>query len=150
MEGNIDNLINRLNNMGTLVRREMERPLMIAGEIVRANIVKGIRGQKFDFAPLSPVTKEAKSKPRKRGGFTISAGTDGILMDQTDYVGSFAVEQIDWDEVHVGTDHPQGRALEHGYEPRNLPARPHVAPALEESRDKIEEKLGDAFKEIFK
>lgn len=141
MEGNIDDLINRLNNMGTLVRREMERPLMIAGEIVRANIVKGIRGQKFDFAPLAEATIERKKQKNY---------SDLILIAQGDYVASFAVEQQDWDEVHIGTNHAQGRALEHGYEPRNLPARPHVAPALEESRDKIEEILGDAFKEIFK
>lgn len=141
MEGNIDNLINRLNNMGTLVRREMERPLLIAGEIVRANIVKGIRGQKFDFAPLVESTIERKKQKNY---------SDLILIAQGDYVASFAVEQEDWDEVHIGTNHAQGRALEMGYEPRNLPARPHVAPALEASREKVEEKLGEAFKEIFK
>jgi HK97 gp10 family phage protein len=141
MEGNIDNLINRLNNMGTLVRREMERPLLIAGEIVRANIVKGIRGQKFDFAPLAESTIERKKQKNY---------SDLILIAQGDYVASFTVEQEDWDEVHIGTNHAQGRALEFGYEPRNLPARPHVAPALEASREKVEEKLGEAFKEIFK
>ena len=38
MEGNIDELINKLNDMGKIVKEEMNKPLMIAGEIVRANI----------------------------------------------------------------------------------------------------------------
>jgi hypothetical protein len=140
MDGNIDVLINRLNDMGSILKKNMERPLLIAGEVVRTNIVKGIRGQKYNFKPLAPSTVEQKARQKH---------SNLILIAQGDYMGSFTVEQRDWDEVHIGTNHNQGRALEFGYKPRNLPARPHVGPGLEESREKIKDILEDGFKQVF-
>ncbi|MCL2154046.1 MAG: phage morphogenesis protein [Leptospirales bacterium] len=150
MEEGFDDFIKKLNNAGTLLKENMENALMVSGEIVRGNIVKGIRGQKYNFVPLAPATLKAKSKPRKRGKYTIRAGSRLTLVDQSDYVASFAVEKKDWDEVQVGTNHPQGRALELGYAPRNLPARPHVAPAFEESIDVVQKTLQDALSGVFK
>lgn len=141
MEGNIDDLINRLNNMGKIVQQEMRRPLRIAGEIVRTNTVKGIRGQKFNFKPLAESTIEQKKRKKY---------SNLILIAQGDYMASFAVEQKDWNDVQIGTNHAQGRALEFGYKPRNLPARPHLGPAFDESQDKIGEILNEAFQGIFK
>lgn len=141
MDGNIDDLIGRLAGLSTVVRKRMERPLMVSGEVVRANIVKGIRGQKFNFAPLKPATVERKQLKNK---------SSLILISEGDYMASFAVEQKRWDEVQIGTNHKQGRALEFGYKPRRLQKRPHVAPALKASEKKIHELLEQGFKEVFK
>lgn len=132
-----DNIKYFENNM----QKHMSIALEVAAEIVRANVVKGIRDQKYLFAPLSIYTKEYK---QKKGLSPL------ILIAEGDYLASFTTEKVDWDEVHIGSNHPQSRALEFGYEPKGLPARPHLAPALADSVNEVIDTLQDAFAKIFK
>ncbi len=129
-----------LENIERAMQDHMGDALETAGELLRGNIVKGIRNQKFDFAPLAESTKKTKIRDNK---------SPLILIREGDYLASFAVKREGWDKVHVGSNHPQGRALEHGYEPGNLPARPHVAPALGESAEEILDTLGNGLATVF-
>lgn len=128
---------------------ELGNALERSGEIVRKNIVKGIRDQSFGFAPLKPRTMEAKLSQRIRSGHIIGPGSSLILIDQGDYLASFTVVAKN-SEVMIGTNHPQARALEFGYEPRNLVARPHCEPGLKQSEEEVKEEMAAAFRECFK
>ncbi len=147
LEGDWDKFLN-LKNLNIV--KQMDNALVTAGEVVRRNIVKGIQEQRIEGPSLKSTTLEAKSKPRKRGKDTIPSGSNLKLIDQGDYVSSFATEQVSETEVHVGSNHDQARALEFGYAPRNLPARPHVGPAVERSMDEMGEVLRESFEGAFK
>ncbi len=140
MEGNFDRLLDILGDFRERMEDTMAGPLEEAGEVVRAHIVKGIRDQKWAWPPLAPSTVERKAL-KKQSPLT--------LIAEGDYFASFTTERVRWDEVHVGTNHPQGRALEFGYGPRALPPRPHMGPALEESREEVAEVLEAGYQEVF-
>jgi hypothetical protein len=110
--------------------------LEIAGEVVRGNIVKGIRDQKWNFKPLAESTLK-KKKERQ------------ILIETSDYVNSFAVQKTSNLEVQVGTVEPRARALEFGREEVNLPPRPHVGPGFRDSKNEVAKILGDGFAGAF-
>ncbi|TAL31584.1 MAG: phage morphogenesis protein [Spirochaetes bacterium] len=140
MEGNFDRLMELLENFKEHMEDKMASPLEEAGEIVRKNIVKGIRDQKWLMPPLAAKTGLRKAK---------LGHSPLILIAKGDYFASFTTERIRWDEVHVGTNHPQGRALEFGYAPRGLPARPHMTPALEESMPEVMEVIEEGYRKVF-
>jgi phage gpG-like protein len=127
----------------------MERSLERSGEIVRKNIVKGIRSQEFNFAPLKDSTLAAKSKTRKRSGHMIPAGSNLVLIDQGDYLSSITSVRKD-DEVMIGTNHPQARRLELGFETTGQEARPHFEPGLKMSEDEYREELMTSLQECFR
>ena len=114
------------------ITEKLEGTLERGGEIIRKNIVKGIRNQEFNFEPLKPATVAAKSKPRVRSGHQIPAGSSLILIDQGDYLSSITSVKKDG-EILVGTNHPQGKRLEFGFEPTGQVARPHFQPGLDAS-----------------
>jgi len=138
-----------LGGLSDRVSNGMADGLERSGEIVRKNIVKGIRNQEFNFAPLKPSTIEAKSKPRNRAGHSIPAGSNLILIDQGDYLSSITAVRKG-DEELIGTNHPQGRRLEFGDETNGQEARPHFEPGLAKSEDEVKEELMESFKECFK
>jgi hypothetical protein len=128
------------------VAKKLEVVTEQCGEIIRGDIIKAIRDQKIQGPPLKKETREAKSKPRYRTSIRkdgtkvkrrVPSGSDKRLIDQGDYMSSFVSEKIRYDKVRIGTNHPQARALEKGYAPRNLPARPHVDPAVRISKMKV-------------
>ncbi|MBN2435584.1 MAG: phage morphogenesis protein [Spirochaetes bacterium] len=92
--------------------------------IARKQIIKNIRDQKIEGPDLLPQTRAKKRGSQK-------------LIEKGDYLSSYTTKQISKTEAHVGTNHPQARALELGYEPRNLAARPHVGPAFEEAQEEM-------------
>lgn len=148
---NVDDFITYLDGVVDNIEKAEVKGLSQCGEHLRGNIVKGIRDQKHGFEPLKEETLKAKADTkRKRGGETIGKGSSLILIDKSDYVSSFS-SNVDRAKksVIVGTDHDQGRALEFGYEPRNLPARPHIGPALDESIPGFETILTDVLQEAF-
>ena len=134
------NKFNELKDMDKHIKKHIGNALEISGEVVRAKIVKGISRQSFDFVALADSTIERK---RKLGKSPLT------LVENSDYVSSFAVDRIKWDEVLVGTTMPQGRALEFGFASRNLPARPHVGPALEDSKEEIMKRMYAGVEKIF-
>lgn len=134
------NFFDRANNIGSSIQETMGNALEVSAENIRAAVIKGIRDQKYSYAPLAQRTKEYK---QKKGLSPL------ILIAEGDYLSSFATKKINWDEVHIGSNHPQSRALEFGYEPRGLPARPHFAPAMLDSVDEVITTLQGAFTHLF-
>ncbi len=143
--GDWDRMIKNLGNVGNVLQDSMGDALETGAEHFRGAIIKGIRDQKWPHPPLKESTKEKKDK---------AGQSDKILIAEGDYLSSFAVEKVAWDEVHVGTNHPQGRALEFGYEPRNLPARAHVGPAIDEETEEyldiLQKGMGHMFENLFR
>ncbi|GAB4220026.1 MAG: hypothetical protein Kow00102_05730 [Spirochaetota bacterium] len=137
--GNWD-FFDNAKHIDTHIREHMGNALETAAEIVRANVVKGIRDQRYPFAPLAQRTKEYKQ---------MKGLSPLILIAEGDYLASFTTKKVSWDEVHIGSNHPQSRALEFGYEPRGLPARPHLGLALAESTHDVMSTLRDAFATMF-
>lgn len=143
MEGNIDKLLNILGGLNSHIQNHMGDALERAGEIVRKHVVTGIRDQRWPMPPLAARTIDRKMKLRQ---------SRLILIARGDYFASFAVARVSWDEVHMGTNHAQGRRLEFGYPPGSkdiTPSRPHVGPALDDSRDEVLEELLEGYKTVF-
>jgi len=123
------------------MEKHMGDALERGAEIVRGYIVKGIRDQSLGHTPLKPATLARKAKKSQ---------SDLILIAEGDYIASFATDKEAWDTVHVGTNFPQSRAMEHGYEPAGIPARPHVEPALEASIEEYLEELQSGLSEMWR
>lgn len=146
-----DRLARVLGDAPAALRRETDRAVARTAHVVRSRTVKGIGGEyQMDFAPLSE--RYARWKKRHRGSNLILVS--GIRRGKKQQVGgnyrnSFAVEKRREGVYEVGSNHPQARALEMGYEPRNLPARPHLTRALDESRDDYRREVLGALQRAF-
>ncbi|EMM99144.1 phage virion morphogenesis family protein [Leptospira noguchii str. 1993005606] len=111
--------------------------------IVQANVIKGIRSQKYksDWPELSETTKERKEE---KGKSPLTLIEDGELS------ASFEIVKGNDSTVIVGTNSPYARVHEFGFETKNIPARPYFRPALEDSKKLILKNFKDALREIFK
>jgi len=125
LTGDWDKFLN-LKNIESAMREHMGDALERGAELLRGNVVKYIRDQKGNWPPLAESTVKQKAAKNQ---------SDLILIAEGDYESSFATDRKSWDEVQMGSNHPQSRALEFGYEPRGLQARPHFWPAMEEGID---------------
>lgn len=110
--------------------------------ILQANIIKGIRSQKYrtNWPELSEATKERKKKLRL---------SPLILIAHGEYSASFETRKHDSTTYEVGTNAPQARRLEFGFETGGTKERPHVRPAMKDSIEPIRENYGNAISEIF-
>ncbi|EMJ66174.1 HK97-gp10 family putative phage morphogenesis protein [Leptospira sp. P2653] len=111
--------------------------------LVQANIIKGIRSQKYKsgWPELAETTKEKKQKEGK---------SPLTLIEEGELSSSFEIVKENDSTVVVGTNSPYARIHEFGFETKNIPARPYFRPALEDSKELIIENFKDALKEIFK
>jgi hypothetical protein len=50
----------------------------------------------------------------------------------------------------IGTNHPQARRLEFGFETTGQVARPHFEPGLKKSEDEVREELMTSLQECFR
>ncbi|UPY80431.1 phage virion morphogenesis protein [Leptospira weilii] len=109
--------------------------------VVQANIIKGIRSQKYKsgWPELAETTKEKKQK-EGRSPLT--------LIEEGDFPLRLKLKEND--SRVVGTNSPCTRIHEFGFETKIIPARPYFRPALEDSKELIIENFKDALKEIFK
>ncbi|AXR68240.1 phage morphogenesis protein [Leptospira mayottensis] len=110
--------------------------------LVQANIIKGVRSQKYksNWPELSEATKARKQKKGK---------SSLTLIEDGEYSASFEITK-EGDSRAIGTNSKQARAMERGFEAKGIPARPHVGPAYEESKKAIIENVRNVMKEIFK
>lgn len=131
LTGDWDKFMN-LANVESAMRDHMGAALARGAEVVRGSVVKFIRDQKGNWPALKPETIERKEKEGQ---------SDLTLIAEGDYMSSITTDQRAWDEVHVGTNHPQARAQEFGYEPAGIPARAHFWPGTEEA-------IGDYLEEL--
>lgn len=72
------------------------------------------------------------------------------LIEEGDYSASYEIVKEGDSTRIVGTNSIQARVLERGFEAKGISARPHVGPALEDSKELILQNFRDVLKEIFK
>ncbi len=92
--------------------------------LLQARIVKKIRHQEENHAPLSENYLQSK---RKKNSL--------ILVNEGDYSNSFEMRKVKDGVYEVGTNAKQARVMEFGFAEKNIPARPHVQPAFDEVQD---------------
>lgn len=127
--------IGALNNIGKNLEKNLDKACARTAHIVRTYTVKGIRDQSFNFSPLSPKYAERKKALGGSNKILMSGvRSENSSTPSQNYVNSFAVEKLQSCEYLVGSDFPQAHALENGFEERNLPARPHLEPALQKAQ----------------
>ena len=149
MPQGFDKFFKALDGHSKGVHKNMDNALRRSAEILRTNVTKGIHSQKWSSAwpALSPEYLEQKESRGDNTNILISGHRSPTSKSPAqNYVQSFAVAKRKQLSYAVGTNHPQGRALEHGFEARGLPARPHLEPALKESEKAIKNELQKGFK----
>ncbi|MBE7439121.1 MAG: phage morphogenesis protein [Spirochaetales bacterium] len=119
----------------------LERGLGRAAAAVQRNATLGIRRQLFrgEWPGLTPAY--ATRKAMKGHG-------TAILIAEGDLSGSIEMSRKSTLLFAVGTNIVYSRAQELGYAPRNLPARPFMAPALRESESEIKASIMEAVSSI--
>lgn len=127
-------LMKSVAGLDTQLEKVTEKNAML----LQANLIKGIRNQKYksQWPDLKPKTK--KQKERKNLSELILVGTG-------DLSSSFEIAKISGQEFQVGTNNPYARAHEYGYAPRGIPARPYFKPAFEDSLEPMKENWKEAF-----
>lgn len=145
-----DKLLGVLSGIPSKVERKADMAVSKSAQLIRRNVIKEIGEQPAAWPRLS--AKYAAQKSMKGGSNLILVSgirTRKSRTPVTNYRNSFEVEKSGKAQYDVGSNYPQARALEYGFEPRNLPARPHFEPAVEKSRDDILENYSNFLKEVF-
>ena len=138
-----------LDNYPKTMQKNMDNSLRRSAEIVRTNVIKGIHAQKWSssWPKLSPQYLAQKESRGDNPNILISGyRAPSSQIPHEHYVQSFSVEKRKNLSYVIGTNYPQARALEYGFEARGIPARPHLAPALKESEEEIKSELTKGFK----
>ena len=131
-----DQIGNVMKNITKNLPKELDRAVARSAHVVQANVVKNIRDQKGDWPDLNEKYREQKQIRGNSPQMLISGHRGGKNpTPPSPYFTSFEVAKISDGNYAVGSDYPQARALEYGYEDNGLPARPHVEPAVEDSRE---------------
>lgn len=137
------------DSFGPMLAKAAKRGSKILGKtqaenaaILQANITKGIRSQKYatSWPSLSEKTKARKKRERL---------SPLILIAHGEYSSSYEIRKHDSETYEVGTNAPQARAQELGYEAGGIKERPHVRPAMKDSIEPIKENYLKAISEIF-
>jgi phage gpG-like protein len=153
-----------LGNAINRVKTEFDKSIHRSALIVQSEVIKGIKSQKWagEWKPLSKKYVKFKARVNAsphilisgyRGGKPKVRGKGRTKLSNVprgNYVNSFAVAKIDNASYAVGTNYPQGRALEFGLPARRLPARPHLSLALRDSRESIKRELDETLRRVFK
>jgi len=139
--------------LGGVVRKTdtvMDRAVGRAANIIRMNVIKVINSQPAGWAALNP---EYAAKKAALGGsrLTLVSGVrnHNSSTPMANYRNSFDVTKLGNAKYATGSNYPQARALEHGYEAKGVKARPHFQPALDQSKPEILKEYQGAVKEIF-
>jgi hypothetical protein len=105
---------------------------MLAAEHLADEIRDSILNQTAGFAPLSPKTK--KTDPR-------------ILVETQKYVDSIEAVEGGGNTASVKFD---AVGLHHEYGTKNMPARPHIAPAIAKSGERGNSQVKVRLEKIFR
>jgi phage gpG-like protein len=106
----------------------LQNATMKNASILHRNMVTGIRRQKYmtnSIQNWAPLSDKYLASQKKRN--SVSRVNEGDLSSSID------IHQHDKDAYEVGTNHVAALAHEFGYEPKNLPERPYMRPAMDES-----------------
>ncbi|MCP5502626.1 MAG: phage virion morphogenesis protein [Leptospiraceae bacterium] len=128
-------LLNAIAGLDAQLERATEKNAML----LQANLIKGIRNQKYrsQWPDLKPKTITQKEKKNL---------SNLILVGTGDLSSSFEVAKVSGKVFQVGTNNPYARAHEFGYAPRKIPARPYYRPAWNDSLEGMKENWREAFR----
>ncbi|MBN8220693.1 MAG: hypothetical protein J0L53_07195 [Spirochaetes bacterium] len=131
------------------IHKQADKAVARGVKIVRGAVIKKIHSQPGNWPALDPKYAARKAKAGGSNKKLIS----GVRSKRgshpsTNYVNSFTDKKIADAEYAIGSNHPQARALEFGYEKKNIKARPHLNPAVKESADAVRLDMVNTFKEI--
>jgi len=151
-----DGIGKALKRMGSKFPAELSRATKRNARVVQRVAVQGIRTNSLahnsiqNWAPLSERYSIIK---RSRGGSSkllIGANVPASSRDPSHAAGALmrSIEVTDVSPLRseTGTNIPYARALDKGYAPRNLPARPIFLPAAEEAGDEMKSNWDEAIR----
>lgn len=145
-----DEAIKKMSELPGRVRAQKDKAVARGAKILRGAVIKKIHSQPSNWPALDEKYAARKAKAGGSGKKLIS----GVRAKKGshpsgNYVNSFADEKIGEGEYAVGSNHPQARVLEFGFEKKNIKARPHLEPALNESREDIMADMVETMREVF-
>ncbi len=148
MPQGFEHFFKALDGYSKSVEQNMDHALRRSAEILRTNVTKGIHAQKWSssWPALSAKYLEQKESRGNNTNILISGHRSPTSTNPAqNYVQSFSVAKRKRLSYAIGSNYPQARALEYGFEARGLPARPHLEPALKESEEAIKDELRKGF-----
>ena len=150
MPQGFEEFFKHLDSYPKSMEKNMDKALRRSAEILRTNLIKGIHSQRWSSSWPALSTKYLEQKEARGDNTNILISgyrAPSSRVPTEHYVQSFAVQKRKKLSYAVGTNYPQARALEYGFEARGLPARPHLAPALQDSEEAIKAELSRGFKD---
>lgn len=144
-----DEAIEKLVKLPGRIHSQADKAVARGAKILRGAVIKKIHSQPSNWPALDP--KYAARKARAGGSnkkLISGVRTKKGSHPSGNYVNSFADQKVADGEYAVGSNHPQARALEFGYEKKNIKARPHLNPALKESADAIRDDMVNTMREV--
>ncbi len=144
-----DEALQKMAHLPGRIHSQADKAVGRGAKILRAAVIKKIHSQPAGWPALDPKYAARKAKAGGSNKKLIS----GIRSRKGshpsgNYVNSFADQKVADAEYAVGSNHPQARALEFGYEKRNIKKRPHLNPALKESADEIRADMVSTMREV--
>lgn len=145
-----DEAMDKLVKLPGRIHSQADKAVARGAKILRGAIIKKIDSQPGTWAALDPrylrrKLKAGGSNKKLISGVRSKSGSH----PSGNYRNSFADQKVGDAVYAVGSNHPQARALEFGYEKKNIKARPHVDPALKESADEIRTDMVNTMREVF-
>lgn len=133
----------KLNQAISEGRKKIEHVQEQNATLVQANVIKGIRSQKYK-SNWPELAEETKKRKAKLGQSNLT------LIAEGDLSSSFEIVKENDSTFVVGTNKKQARAQEFGFEASGIPERSYFRPALEDSKKQILENFKTVLGEIFK
>lgn len=137
MQG-FDEFIQHLDGVSKRFEHHSDISVKRSTNVIRMNVIKEIDSQPASWAALSP--EYAKRKAAMGGSrlmLVSGVRSPSSKTPMANYRNSYDVIKVDHAAYAAGTNYPQARALEHGFEARGVKARPHVEPAVNKSKPEI-------------
>lgn len=144
-----DEAIEKLVQLPGRIHSQADKAVARGAKILRAAVIKKIHSQPSNWPALDPKYAARKAKAGGSNKKLISGVRSHKGSHPSgNYVNSFTDQKIADAQYAVGSNHPQARALELGYEKKNIKARPHLNPALKESADEIRADMVNTMREV--
>lgn len=145
-----DEAINKIAQLPGRIHSQADKAVARGAKILRTAVIKKIHSQPANWPALDPKYAARKAKAGGSNKKLISGVRSRTGSHPSgNYVNSFADQKVADAEYAVGSNHPQARALEFGYEKKKIKKRPHLNPALKESADEIRADMVNTMREVF-
>ncbi len=145
-----DEALKKMVELPGRIHRQADKAVARSAKILRAAVVKKIHSQPANWPALDPKYAARKAKAGGSNKKLISGVRSRKGSHPSgNYVNSFADQKVGDAEYAVGSNHPQARALEFGFEKKKIKARPHLAPAAKETEEERRADMVNTMREVF-